>query len=85
MEAITYTEARNGLAAALDRVVNDRDITIITRQKGEAAVLMSLKDYESLTETAYLLKSPANARRLLKAVEEVEKRRRILKKNLAEA
>lgn len=85
MEAITYTEARNGLAAALDRVVNDRDITIITRQKGEAAVLMSLKDYESLTETAYLLKSPANARRLLKAVEEVEKRRRIVKKNLAEA
>ena len=66
-------------------MVNDRDITIITRQKGEAAVLMSLKDYESLTETAYLLKSPANARRLLKAVEEVEKRRRIVKKNLAEA
>ena len=56
MEAITYTEARNGLAAALDRVVNDRDITIITRQKGEAAVLMSLKDYEALAETAYLLK-----------------------------
>ena len=60
MEAITYTEARNGLAAALDRVVNDRDITIITRQKGEAAVLMSLKDYESLTETAYLLKLMLN-------------------------
>ena len=85
MEAITYTEARNGLAAALDRVVNDRDITIITRQKGEAAVLMSLKDYEALAETAYLLKTPANARRLLKAVEEVEKRSRIVKKKLLEA
>ena len=85
MEAITYTEARNGLAAALDRVVNDRDITIITRQKGEAAVLMSLKDYESLAETAYLLKTPANARRLLKAVEDVEKRSRIVKKKLLEA
>ena len=85
MEAITYTEARNGLAAALDRVVNDRDITIITRQKGEAAVLMSLKDYEALAETAYLLKTPANARRLLKAVEDVEKRSRIVKKKLLEA
>jgi antitoxin YefM len=50
--AITYTEARNNLAAELDRV-NDDDVTLITRQKSAAAVLMSLKEYESLMETAH--------------------------------
>ena len=53
--AITYTEARNNLAAELDRVNDDDDVTLITRQKSAAAVLMSLKEYESLMETAHLL------------------------------
>ena len=48
MEAITYSEARNNLARHLDRVVSDSDFTVITRQKGDAAVLMSLREFESL-------------------------------------
>jgi antitoxin YefM len=56
MQAITYSEARNNLATHLDRVVMDSDITIITRQKSEPAVLMSLKDYENLMETLHLLR-----------------------------
>lgn len=75
MRAITYTEARNNLAAELDRVVNDCDVTLITRQKAEAGVLMSLREYESLMETAHLLRHPKNAMRLMKAIEDIEARR----------
>ena len=74
MRAITYTEARNNLASELDRVNNDHDVTIITRQKAEAGVLMSLKEYESLMETAHLL-HPKNAMRLMKAIADIEARR----------
>ncbi|MBK7900258.1 MAG: type II toxin-antitoxin system prevent-host-death family antitoxin [Azonexus sp.] len=82
MRAITYTEARNNLAAELDRVANDYDVTIITRQKAEAAVLMSLKEYESLMETAHLLRSPKNAMRLMNAIEDIENRRNIVRREL---
>lgn len=77
MRAITYTEARNNLASELDRVVNDCDVTIITRQKAEAGVLMSLRDYESLMETAHLLRHPKNAMRLMKSIENIEARRNL--------
>ena len=56
MQAITYSEARNNLAAHLDRVVNDCDFTVITRQKAEPAVLMSLREFESWKETLFLLR-----------------------------
>jgi len=82
MRAITYTEARNNLASELDRVNDDYDVTIITRQKAEAGVLMSLKEYESLMETAHLLRSPKNAMRLMKAIEDIENRRNILHREL---
>jgi len=77
MRAITYTEARNNLASELDRVANDCDVTIITRQKAEAGVLMSLRDYESLMETAHLLRHPKNAMRLMKVIEDIEARRNL--------
>lgn len=82
MRAITYTEARNNLASELDRVVNDYDITIITRQKAEAAVLMSMREYESLMETAHLLRHPKNAMRLMKAIDDIENRRNLVKREL---
>ena len=63
MKAISYTAARENLAATMDEVCNDRDPVIITRKRGQAVVMLSLEDYESLEETAYLLRSPANARR----------------------
>lgn len=72
MDAITYTEARENLAKTIQRVCRDHDPVIITRKREDSVVMMSLADYESLTETAYLLKSPKNARRLLAAVAELE-------------
>ncbi len=72
MDAITYTDAREKLAPLMDRVVDDHEAIIITRRNGRHAVLMSLEDYNAIQETAYLLRSPANAARLLRAVEEVK-------------
>ena len=72
MDAITYTEARENLAQTIQRVCRDHDPVIITRKREDSVVMMSLEDYESLTETAYLLKSPKNARRLLAAIAELE-------------
>ena len=72
MKAMTYTAVRESLASTMDRVCEDHAPVIITRNRHQAVVMMSLDDYESLQETAYLLRSPANARRLLDAVEELE-------------
>ncbi|MCP5549710.1 MAG: type II toxin-antitoxin system prevent-host-death family antitoxin [Akkermansiaceae bacterium] len=72
MKAISYTAARENLAATMDEVCNDRDPVIITRKRDQAVVMLSLDDYESLEETAYLLRSPANARRLQAAIESLE-------------
>ena len=73
MTAITYTAARENLAATMDRVCLDRDPVIITRNRDQAVVMLSLEDYESLQETTYLLRSPANAKRLLESIESLEK------------
>jgi antitoxin YefM len=72
MKAITYTAARESLAATMDGVCADHDPVIITRNRDQAVVMLSLADYESLQETAYLLRSPVNARRLLESISELE-------------
>lgn len=72
MRAITYTAARENLAATMEGVCADHDPVIITRNRDQAVVMMSLEDFESLEETAYLLRSPANARRLLDSVAELK-------------
>lgn len=72
MNAITYTAARENLASTMDQVCADHDPVIITRNRDQAVVMMSLEDYESLQETAYLLRAPANARRLLESVAELK-------------
>jgi antitoxin YefM len=72
MKAITYTAAREGLASAMDQVCRDRAPVIITRNREQAVVMMSLEEYEELEETAHLLRSPANARRLLAAIQALE-------------
>ena len=75
MRATTATDLRKNLAAELDRVNDDREPLIIVRTGGKpAAVLLSVEDYESLTETDYLLSSPANAERLAEGVDAFEKR-----------
>ena len=72
MKTMSYTESRARYAEVLDSVVNDREEIVITRAGHEPVVLMSLADFESLRETAYLMRSPANARRLLDAMERLE-------------
>lgn len=72
MRTMTYSESRANYADTLSAVVNDREEVIITRAGHEPVVIVSLDDYESLKETAYLLKSPANARRLLGSIDRLE-------------
>lgn len=72
MKTISYTESRARYAEVLDAVVNDREEVIVTRSGHESVVIVSLDDYESLRETSYLMRSPANARRLLDAMENLE-------------
>jgi antitoxin YefM len=79
MRAITYTAARESLAATMDSVCSDHDPVIITRNRDQAVVLMSLEDYESLQETAYLLRVPANARRLLDSIAELDRGEGVVK------
>lgn len=72
MKTMSYTESRARYAEVLDSVVKDREEVVVTRAGHEPAVIVSLDDYESLKETAYLLRSPANARRLLASIDELE-------------
>jgi antitoxin YefM len=75
MSTITYTSAREKLAETMDQVCDDHRPVVITRQKQRSVVMLSLDDYESLNETAYLLRNPANARRLLAATQQLESRK----------
>lgn len=75
MDAITYTAARSNLAKTMDQVCESHEPVIITRNGEASVVMMSLTDYKALEETAYLLRSPKNARRLLEAVSDLERGR----------
>ncbi len=68
MRVVTFSEARNKLKAILDQVTNDADYTVITRRDAEDAVVMSLDYFNSLLETVYLLKSPANVAHLEESI-----------------
>jgi antitoxin YefM len=72
MEAISYTAARENLAATMQKVCDDRAPVIITRNRDQAVVMISLAEYEALEETAHLLSSPANATRLMESVRELK-------------
>lgn len=71
MDAMNYTAVRANLASAMDRVCNDHEPLIITRNREQSVVMLSLEDYKALEETAYLLRTPANAKRLLTAVSQL--------------
>jgi antitoxin YefM len=73
MEITNYTNFRQNLKTFLDKVFSDHRPLFVTRSNGEDVVVMSKSDYESMQETFYLLKSPENAARLLKGIEEFEK------------
>lgn len=72
MDTLTYSEARSKLANTMDRVCNDHAPIIITRKNSQSVVMMSLDDYQALEETAYLLRSPKNARRLIESLAELK-------------
>ena len=72
MKSITYTAARENLASTIDEVCRSRAPVTITRNRDQAVVMMSLEEFEGLEETAHLLRSPANATRLLAAIRQLE-------------
>ena len=74
MDAMTYSKARANLARTMERVCDDHEPVIITKKEDTAVVMISLEDYRSMEETAYLLRSPKNARRLLESMSQLEQR-----------
>ena len=72
MDTLTYSEARSKLANTMDRVCDDHAPIIITRKNSQSVVMMSLDDYQALEETAYLLRSPKNAKRLIESISELK-------------
>lgn len=71
-DAIHYTEAQEKLDAIMTAVCENSDAVIVTRNNNPPVVIMSLAEYNSLQETAYLLRSPANAERLLSSMKAIE-------------
>jgi antitoxin YefM len=87
VDAISYTAARANLAQTMNRVCGDHEPLIITRNDQPSMVMLSLDDYKALEETSYLLRSPANARRLLDAIDSLEAgqgQERVLRDDLPE-
>ena len=72
MNTISYSSLRNNLAGVLDQVNNDHQAVIITRQNKTPAVIISLDDFKSYEETAYLMASPKNAQRLPDSINEIK-------------
>ncbi len=72
MKAISYTAARQNLAKTMESVCKDHAPIIVTRKASESVVIISLEDYSALEETAYLLRSPKNARRLIESIAQLE-------------
>ena len=84
MDTLNYTSFRKDLAAMLDKVNDDHMPILITRQNGKSAVLISLEDFKSYEETAYLMASPKNAVRLNEAITELEKGKGLRKGTIKE-
>jgi len=75
MRTVNFSDARNNLKEVFDRVVADQDVTIITRRDADDVVVMSLSNWNSWKETEYLLANPANARRLLDSLSDLDRGR----------
>ncbi len=80
MRTLNYTKVRQNLASAIDSVIDDHTPLIITKGSDKAVVMMSLNDWNAWQETMYLLRSPANAKRLLTATQDFEQGKNLLKK-----
>jgi antitoxin YefM len=82
METISYTAARANFKNTMKKVCDDHAPIMITCQNEEPVVMMSLEEYQSLTETVYLLRSPNNALRLTKAIKDIEEGKNYSPKDL---
>lgn len=72
MKAMSYTAVRSNLAKTMENICDDHEAVIITRKKERSIVMLSLEDYEALEETAYLLRSPKNMKRLIESITQLE-------------
>lgn len=72
MKHVSYTDLRANLAKYMDEVCDHRDALVVTRQNARSVVLMSEEEYEGMMETLHLLRSPANASRLLRSIEDAD-------------
>jgi antitoxin YefM len=72
MNVLTYSDARANLKDVMDRVVKDRTHVVVTRQRAEAVVMVSLEDWNAIEETMHLLSTPANATRLRDAIRQLD-------------
>ncbi|MDR0826279.1 MAG: type II toxin-antitoxin system prevent-host-death family antitoxin [Desulfovibrio sp.] len=73
LDAVNYSEARKNLSSLMESVCADSDVIVITRRKARPVVMMSLDEYNSIQETGYLLRSPANAERLFESIADMRK------------
>src|SRR5665811_1461748 len=73
MNALTYTNTRQHFAEVMRQVNDNHEPVVVTSQRGKPVVIISLDDFQSLEETAYLLRNPTGAKRLLESVEELRK------------
>ena len=72
MKVVTYSDLRKNLATVLDGVIDDHSPVLVTRQNNQTAVLISLDDFNAYEETAHLLKTPVNAKRLRDSIAQIE-------------
>lgn len=72
MDVITYSDARQRLKALMDRVVADRTEVVVTRRKAEPVVVVSMSEWNAISETLHLLSTPRNAERLISAIRQLE-------------
>jgi antitoxin YefM len=73
MSHVSYSELRSNLASCMEKVCDDRAPLVVTRQNARSVVIMSEQDYDGLMETVHLLKSPANAARLLRSIKDADR------------
>jgi antitoxin YefM len=72
MDVLTYSDVRANLKDVMDRVVEDRTQIVVTRQKAEAVVMVSLEDWNAVQETMHLLSTPRNAERLRASMRQLD-------------
>lgn len=72
MDVLTYSDARQHLKELMDRVVADRTEVVVTRQKAEPVVVVSMSEWNAISETLHLLSTPNNAERLISAIRQLE-------------